>query len=90
MNTMLKQHIIIKNGKGYLINYPHLKAHLVASMHMPGGATIEDVAEHYGIELADVYAAIAYYYDNHEEIERAIAANIEQAKKIGQDRFREI
>lgn len=87
---MLKQHIIIKGGNGYLLNYPHLKAHLVASMHIHGEVSIEDVAEHYDIELADVYAAIAYYYDNQEEIERAIAANIERAKQIGQDRFREV
>jgi hypothetical protein len=86
---MLKQHIIIKDGKGYLQDYPHLKAYLVAQMHIHGEISVEKVAEHYSIDLADVYATIAYYYDNQEEIERAIAANIEQAKLIGQDRFRE-
>jgi hypothetical protein len=90
MNTMIKQHIIIKDGKGYLQDYPHLKAYLVAQMHIHGEISVEKVAEHYSIDLADVYAAIAYYYDNQEEIERAIAANIEQAKQVGQDRFREI
>ena len=34
----------------------------------------EIVAEH-GVSLADVYAALAYYYDRREDIDRAIRAD---------------
>jgi len=90
MNTELKQHIIVRDGTGYLAEYPHLKAHLVAQMHLHGGVPVEDVAEHYGVGLSDVYAAMAYYYDNAAEIERAIAEKVERAREIGGERFQEI
>jgi uncharacterized protein (DUF433 family) len=58
-------------------------------MHLYGKNSVEDVAEHYQIDLADVYAAIAYYYDNQAVIEAAIEEAIEQARQTGKERFRE-
>lgn len=87
---MIKQHITMKSGKGYLTDYPHLKAHIVAQMHIHGDISIENVAEHYGISLADVYASIAYYYDNQEMIEDTHAEKVNTAKQIGKDNFHEI
>jgi hypothetical protein len=89
MNTLVKQHIILKDGIGYLAEHPHLKAHLVAQMHVHGGNSVDAVAEHYQIELADAYAAIAYYYDNQSVIEEALATKIERARQTGKTNFRE-
>jgi hypothetical protein len=89
MDILVKQHIVLKNGVGYLADYPHLKAHLVAQMHIHGKNSIEAVAEHYQIDLADVYAAIAYYYDNQQAIEDRISTAIENARKTGKSNFRE-
>lgn len=86
---ILKNHVIVRDGTGYLAEHPHLKAHLVAQMHIHGGISVPDVATHYQIDIADVYAAIAYYYDNAEEIERAIEAKLQLAREIGGDRFQE-
>src|SRR5437660_555679 len=32
----------------------------------------DEIATEYGLSLAEVYAALAYYYDHREEIDRAI------------------
>lgn len=86
---MIKQHILIKDGTAYLTNYPHLKAHIVAQMHIHGGVSVEDVAEHYDISLSDVHAVIVYYYDNQAEIEQSIADKVARAKEVGKENFHE-
>ncbi len=35
----------------------------------------DEIATEHGLSLADVYAALAYYYDHREEIDRAIAGD---------------
>lgn len=89
MRDGCSQHVIVKDKAAYLSDYPHLKAHIVAQMHIHGGSSIQDVAEHYGITLADVHAAIAYYYDNQDTIEKAQAEKLERARHIGKDNFHE-
>ncbi len=37
----------------------------------------EEMASEYGLSLADVYAALAYYYDHREDIDRVIRADEE-------------
>jgi uncharacterized protein (DUF433 family) len=36
------------------------------------GHTADEIAAEYDLTLADVYAALAYYYDNRDEIDRSI------------------
>jgi uncharacterized protein (DUF433 family) len=36
------------------------------------GLSADEIATEYALSLADVYAALAYYYDHREEIDRAI------------------
>ncbi len=36
------------------------------------GLDADEIATEYGLSLADVYAALAYYYDHRAEIDRAI------------------
>lgn len=42
----------------------HVKVSMIVQKHLVGGQPLEDVAEHYEISVADVYAALAYYHDN--------------------------
>ena len=35
----------------------------------------DEIATEYGLSLADVYAALAYYYDHREEIDQTIRAD---------------
>ncbi len=37
----------------------------------------DEIASEYGLSLADVYAALAYYYDHREDIDRVIRADEE-------------
>lgn len=36
------------------------------------GQSADEIASDYGLTLADVYAALAYYYDHRSEIDKAI------------------
>lgn len=45
--------------------------------HYKLGLTAEEIADDMALELAGVYAALAYYHLNREEIEADIAANLE-------------
>jgi uncharacterized protein (DUF433 family) len=45
----------------------------IAIWHERMGKTPDEIAAEYDLTLADVYAALAYYFDNREEIERSIA-----------------
>jgi len=36
------------------------------------GLSADEIATEYGLTLADVYAALAYYYDHRDEIDKAI------------------
>jgi uncharacterized protein (DUF433 family) len=47
----------------------------VALMYLRLGQSLEVIAGKYDLPLAAVYAAIAYYYDHQEEIDRSITAD---------------
>jgi uncharacterized protein (DUF433 family) len=57
------------------------KAYLVAGFAF--GFSAEEAAEHYGITMGDVYAAMSFYHDNEEAIRRAIAEARELGYKMG-------
>lgn len=50
--------------------------HHVASRVVDAGESPEQVAADYGLDLADVYRALAYYYDHPDEM-RSVAAERE-------------
>jgi uncharacterized protein (DUF433 family) len=71
----LDQHIVITpdivGGK------PHIAGHRVTVQniviwHEWMGHAADEIATEYGLTLADVYAALAYYYDNRVEIDETI------------------
>lgn len=49
----------------------------IAVWHERLGLSADEIATEYALSLADVYAALTYYYDNREEIDRAIRADEE-------------
>ena len=71
----LDQHIEIRpdivNGK------PHIAGHRITVQnivmwHEWAGRSADEIADEYGLTLADIYAALAYYYDNQNEIDKSI------------------
>ncbi|MEA5534944.1 DUF433 domain-containing protein [Crocosphaera sp. XPORK-15E] len=42
----------------------------IAEMYLEMGQSLEEIAVKYDLSLAAVYAAMSYYYDNREEIDR--------------------
>jgi uncharacterized protein (DUF433 family) len=56
-------HIHIVDGVARTINQ-NVKVKMIASAYLDAGQSFPAIAEHYSISLADVHAALAYYYDN--------------------------
>jgi uncharacterized protein (DUF433 family) len=84
---VIAEHIGIRPG--YCGGEPHILGHRVKVKHVTvwheqGGMTpAEIVATYPTLTLAQVHAALAYYYDHREEIQAAIAAEkqfVEDAK----------
>ena len=44
----------------------------IAIMHLRLGQSLEEIAGKYSLDLAHLYAAMAYYYDHRSEIDDAI------------------
>ena len=76
MEVTLNRHIEItpgvRSGKPRLAG-TRITVADVALMYLRMGQTLEEIAGKYQLSLAAVYAAIAFYYDHREEIERRTA-----------------
>ncbi|WP_447965589.1 DUF433 domain-containing protein [Nitrospira sp. Ecomares 2.1] len=76
MNTRtLDQHIEctpeIAGGKPRIAGH-RITVQNVVIWHESFGKSADEIANEYGLTLADVYAALAYYFDRREEIDRDI------------------
>lgn len=73
---MLAPHIVsrpgIRGGRPTLDTIA-ITVDLIAVWHEQTGMSVEEIAEEYELTLAQVHAALAYYYDHREEIDRRIA-----------------
>jgi uncharacterized protein (DUF433 family) len=76
------QHIEIRNGKAYIAG-TGLKPEIVAAAHVKAGMSVAEIAEQYEIPPADVHAALSYYYDHEEEIERQFAEAEALVRQVG-------
>ncbi|HLB12134.1 MAG TPA: DUF433 domain-containing protein [Dehalococcoidia bacterium] len=59
---------------------PHIAGHRITVQdiviwHERLDLSADEIATEYSLSLADVYAALAYYYDHREDIDRAIRAD---------------
>jgi uncharacterized protein (DUF433 family) len=67
----------IERTPGLAGGKPRIRGHRITVQdivvwHERLGRSADELATEYGLSLADVYAALAYYYDHREEIDRAI------------------
>src|SRR5436189_4725946 len=58
--------------------------HNIAIWHERLGKSADEIATEYDLTLADVYAALAYYFDHREEIDREIEESRTFAGALGQ------
>ena len=71
-----RAHIVVT--RGHCGGKAHVAGHRIKVQHIAvwheqlGKSPDEIVAEHPGLTLADVYAALAYYYDHRQEIDADI------------------
>ncbi len=75
MENVLKQHIVItpgvRGGKPR-IDGRRITVSDIAIMHLKMGYSVDEIASEYDLTLADIHAALAYYFDHRDEIEREI------------------
>ena len=76
MENVLTQHIEItpgiRGGKPRVAN-TRITVSDVVVMHLKLGQSVDEIAVGYNLSLAEVHAALAYYYDHQSEIERQLA-----------------
>jgi uncharacterized protein (DUF433 family) len=75
-------HIEVRDGKAY-IQGRNIKAEMVARLHIMEQMRVEDVAEQYNLSPAEVYSAIAFYYDNQATLDAEYEKSLELAREIG-------
>jgi len=71
----LDQHIEITpgvvNGKPRIAGH-RITVQDIVIWHERMGRSADEIANEYDLSLADIYAALAYYYDHRDEIDKAI------------------
>jgi uncharacterized protein (DUF433 family) len=75
VETVLDRHIAITPGVAG--GKPHIVGHRITVQniviwHERMGLSADEIATEYDLTLADIYAALAYYYDHQAEIDAAI------------------
>jgi len=89
MDIMTTPHIAISQdvagGKPRIAGHRITVQHIVI-WHERMGLNADEIASNHGVSLADVYAALTYYYDHRQEIDEAILADesyvVELRKRI--------
>jgi uncharacterized protein (DUF433 family) len=75
MQNILSQHVEITpgiaGGKPRLAGR-RITVQNVVIWHERMGRTVDEIANEHGLGLSEVYAALAYYYDNRQEIDASI------------------
>ncbi len=82
MHIVPINYIEIRDGHA-LIAGTGLKVAIIATMHLQGDAPIEWIVENYDLTPAQIHAALSYYYDHAEELDRYLQEGDELAKQIG-------
>ena len=73
----------ICSGKSCIAGHRITVAH-IAIWHERLGKCADEIATEYDLTLADVYAALAYYFDHREEIDQSIKESEEFVKALRQ------
>lgn len=76
-------HILIDDeGIARTINR-RVKVKMIVQKLLVGGETPPAIADHYGIDLADVHAALVYYYDNQAAMDAEFARGESLIQQVG-------
>ena len=80
MQNILSQHI--ESTPGICSGKPRIAGHRITVQniviwHERMGLSADSIADEYGLSLSEVYAGLAYYYDNRLEIDESIRADEE-------------
>jgi uncharacterized protein (DUF433 family) len=75
-------HIEIRDGRP-LIAGTGLKVAIIANMIVRHDTSIDWVVENYDLTPAQIHAALSYYYDHAEELDRFIQEGDELARQLG-------
>jgi uncharacterized protein (DUF433 family) len=75
VTEVLERHITITPGM--VGSKPHIQGHRITVQdiviwHERMAKTPDEICAEYELQLSEVYAALAYYFDNREEIDRSI------------------
>ena len=78
MDIMTAPHIAISEdvagGKSRIAGHRITVQHIVI-WHERMGLSADEIASNHGLSLAEIYAALTYYYDHRQEIDEAILAD---------------
>jgi uncharacterized protein (DUF433 family) len=78
MEAVLDHHIKtipdVRSGRPHIAG-THITVADIVIMHLRLGQSLEEIAGKYDMDLADTYAAMAYYYDHRPEIDASIEAD---------------
>jgi uncharacterized protein (DUF433 family) len=73
--TTLDQHIEVTpgvaGGKARIAGH-RITVQDIVVWHERLGREVDEIASEYGLTLADIHAALAYYFDHREEIDRSM------------------
>ncbi len=81
----MENHVVITPG--ICDGKPRIAGHRitvqnVALWHQRGGLSPDEIATRYHLSLAEVYAAMAYYFDHREEIDAQVVADQKFAEEL--------
>jgi uncharacterized protein (DUF433 family) len=62
-------HILIDDDGIPRTIHRRVKVKMIVQRHIFANEPLTSIAEHYGLDMADVHAAMAYYYDNKEAMD---------------------
>jgi len=78
METILDRHIAIDpqicHGKPHILGH-RIRVQDVVVWHERLGMSVDEICADYGLTLAEVYSALAYYFDYKTEIDQDIEAD---------------
>ena len=78
MDSMTTQHIAtsqdMAGGKPRIAGH-RITVQDIVIWHERMGLSADEIASNHGLSLADVYAALTYYYDHRQEIDNAVLAD---------------
>lgn len=62
----------VVGGKAHIVGH-RISVRDVVIWHEHMGRSVDEISCDYDLELAEIYAALAYYFDNRQDIDRSIA-----------------